>query len=70
MLWGGHARVKADWEFMQLQADWPRLEFWGRAIQHMLTLLGTCVFGCLWAAPAVEGGAFMFDLNDVKFRSA
>ena len=48
---------------MQLQADWPPLEFWGRAIQPMLTLMGTCVFGCLWAAPAVEGGAFVFDLN-------
>ena len=33
----------------------------------MLTLMGTCVFGCLWAAPAVEGGAFVFDLNDGLF---
>ena len=49
-------------------AEWPRLEFfWGRAIQPMLTLMGTCVFGCLWAAPAVEGGAFVFDLNDGLF---
>ena len=51
-----------------LKTDWPRLgSFWGRAIQPMLTLMGTCVFGCLWAAPAVEGGAFVFDLNDGLF---